>query len=458
MMKKLLSALFALFLLASFIPAYAEEHEGKILLALGDSISAGYGLSSPETETFVYGIQSSEKVVNKAINGNTADGVWEQLQNPQSEMHVDESLIKSATVVTITCGGNDLMAILYEKMADNWNKNNPSKTITANEVPIKMASGDIGFIMSGIKILDSGSKEYLINDPDFSLALDKYTETLKKITSYINMINPMCAVIVATQYNPYAEFKTSLFSVVYKGIEDGVNKLNDSIIETSSEGGYMVAPVKERFESYSEGGDLYNADISSMNLDFHPTAEGHKVLRLVFADTISTIQYVNYTVSHYYEAFDGAIDVKETHLKAVSGVNITAVQESADGFSYASGHPQEIKTLRAEEGVGLKLFYSRNIYSIEWNINGDITKKELKYGEKISPIQGEKKGYKFLGWDKSIPETMPAENLSFKAVLEKDNKMMIFAITGVVAVCVIAGFIVVWTGKKKKQHQMHKAL
>jgi lysophospholipase L1-like esterase len=456
MKKRLLSFFFACLMVVFSVPVSAEDAQTKTLLALGDSISAGYGLASPEKEAFVYGISGyGENVVNMAVVGYKASDVWEQLQNKDADNYVSDTLIKNASVVTLTCGGNDLMAILYQKVMEVWNENNPSDTITFEEVVSRLSSGDMNFLKSAMKIFDSNDKDYLVSDPDFNLALDKYTETLTKITSYINLINPMCAVVVATQYNPYEEFRNSLFSVVYKGIEEGVKKLNDAIIQNSVDGGYMVAFVKEKFDVYTGGGDLYNANanIASLNLDFHPTAEGHSVICKAFEEAISEIEYVNYTVSHFYENLGGGFDEEKQNHKAVLGVNITAVQEAKFGFSYVAGYNGEVKTATAKEKTELKLYYNRNTYSISWKIDDKTEENTLKYGEKIVEAKAKRSGYKLSGWDKEVPETMPAENLSFVAQWKKDSNIVVYVIAGLVIAGVLFVLLKKVLNSKKVENQ-----
>ncbi len=417
----------------------------KMLLSLGDSISAGYGLADPEKETFVYNVFDG-LVENYAVSGNTAEDVWAQLQDEKNSKYVPVELIKNADVVTITCGGNDLMAILYEKVTETWNKANPEKELTAEEVLMKLAGGDLGLLMTTVNLFDPASETYLINDGDFDAALDKYIETLKKITSYVNMNNPRCAVIVATQYNPYAEFKGTFFDVVYNGMEDGVGKLNKAIVDNATEGGYTVSDVKSEFDASTGEGDLYNADPNNMNVDFHPTAAGHKILARSFGKTVSEIKYVKYSVSHFYERLDGTFEEEKTEGEAVAGVNVYATEIVKEGFSLASNE-NEVRVASASEGVSLKLYYERNKYSVKWKNESDEAVVGHKYGEQIVVPKLDKKGYKFVGWDKEIPEKMPSTDLTFTAVWEKDSSIALIVLSCVAGLVVVA--VIVFLVKKK---------
>ena len=121
MKKRLLSLLLTMCMVMTLLPAaHAAE---KIYLALGDSITAGYGLAD-EGECFA-AIVAAEKgytLINRAVNGNTAEGISMQLSDP--DVLID---VLSADVITITCGGNDLMGLVFTQAADAFNALSPVK-------------------------------------------------------------------------------------------------------------------------------------------------------------------------------------------------------------------------------------------------------------------------------------------------------------------------------------------
>lgn len=61
-----------------------------------------------------------------------------------------------------------------------------------------------------------------------------------------------------------------------------------------------------------------------------------------------------------------------------------------------------------------------NSYTVKWNIDGEFIEEVYDYGTKITePETPKKEGYIFVGWNKTIPDTMPSENLEFTAVFEE---------------------------------------
>jgi len=299
--RSILSFILCLFLCLSLLSATVLAVDGRNIIALGDSISTGYGLASPATECFVHRIANPEDTVtNLAINGNTAAGILSQLTDAQHTLPVTAAQLQAAELVTITCGGNDLMALLYRKIAELWNARNPDNPIAASEVIGKLENKDTGLMMIALELLKRNNEAYLIADPDFQTELNNYIANLNRVTTHIHSVNPDADIIVATQYNPYVEFQGASINMafisidldpIYSGMEDGVTRLNTAIRNNASTGGYYVAEVKAAFDAYTGSGDLYNANPSAnaMNVDFHPAAAGHQVLAQTFRAVIDTL-------------------------------------------------------------------------------------------------------------------------------------------------------------------------
>lgn len=61
-----------------------------------------------------------------------------------------------------------------------------------------------------------------------------------------------------------------------------------------------------------------------------------------------------------------------------------------------------------------------NSYAVKWNIDGEVIEENYDFGTKITePETPKKEGYTFIGWNKTIPDTMPSKNLEFTAVFEE---------------------------------------
>ena len=100
MKKRILSILLAISMITGAVPTTIFAAEPIRVLALGDSITAGYGLKHAETERFTALFGADYAVTNKAVNGNTLSGLASQLQTGDINMQ----MIAAADVITITVG------------------------------------------------------------------------------------------------------------------------------------------------------------------------------------------------------------------------------------------------------------------------------------------------------------------------------------------------------------------
>ena len=85
------------------------------------------------------------------------------------------------------------------------------------------------------------------------------------------------------------------------------------------------------------------------------------------------------------------------------------------------------------EALTLYPVWNTNKYTITFDTNGgsEIAPITQDYGTKITaPDNPTRKGYTFKGWDKEIPKTMPAENITVKAQWEIDQYTITFDTNG----------------------------
>lgn len=72
-------------------------------------------------------------------------------------------------------------------------------------------------------------------------------------------------------------------------------------------------------------------------------------------------------------------------------------------------------------GIEAKKVEFKTGYTVTWNIDGKTVTEIYAAGDKLTPpTVPSKSGYTFKGWDKSVPSTMPASDLTFTAVYEKN--------------------------------------
>ena len=99
------------------------------------------------------------------------------------------------------------------------------------------------------------------------------------------------------------------------------------------------------------------------------------------------------------------------------GTPITAPTLTREGYTF-KGWDKEIPKTMPAENITVKAQWEINQYTITFDTNGgsEIAPITQDYGTEITaPDNPTRKGYTFKGWDKEIPETMPAENITITA-------------------------------------------
>ena len=100
------------------------------------------------------------------------------------------------------------------------------------------------------------------------------------------------------------------------------------------------------------------------------------------------------------------------------GTEITAPDKpTRKGYTFKEWDKEIPKTMPAEN-ITVKAQWEINQYTITFDTNGgsEIAPITQDYGTEITaPDNPTRKGYTFKGWDKEIPETMPAENITITA-------------------------------------------
>ena len=187
MKKRILSIILSI----TMIPSTAFAFTPVNVLALGDSITAGYGLKAPETERFTALLGNDCIVTNKAVNGNTTAGILKQLQTDK----ITAQMITAADVITITSGGNDIMTAFYSQTAEKYNAKYHTN-ITPKDVRTILEKCSSANLMQNRpvltiaeQILNKNSADYLLNTPVFSEALNSYQQNMTAITTIKTLPN-----------------------------------------------------------------------------------------------------------------------------------------------------------------------------------------------------------------------------------------------------------------------------
>lgn len=279
MKRRLLSVLLSLCLMLGLLPTAAFA-QGEVYVALGDSISTGYGLTDSDA-CFTRQIAASKSYALKshAVDGATSSTLLAKLSDPAVAADV-----ASADVITITIGGNDLMGALYLYLAKQYNETNGT-ALSAADIQNALMGKHETIEQTIILNFASSVLSDFPQSAEASSALQQLGTNLTASIAAIKNANPDVTLIVANQYNPYsyaAKNVNPLFAAavntIVEAFETGITALNATIATMSLQLGYDVADVSSAFKFAEE--NPCNASFASLpiNPDFHPNAYGHSLI------------------------------------------------------------------------------------------------------------------------------------------------------------------------------------
>ena len=128
--------------------------------------------------------------------------------------------------------------------------------------------------------------------------------------------------------------------------------------------------------------------------------------------------YAKWAANTYTITFDTAGGSEIAPITQDYGTVITAPKApTREGYTFI-GWDTEIPTTMPAENMTVTAQWEINQYTITFDTNGgsEIAPITQDYGTAITaPANPTREGYTFMGWDKAIPETMPAENITLKA-------------------------------------------
>ena len=128
--------------------------------------------------------------------------------------------------------------------------------------------------------------------------------------------------------------------------------------------------------------------------------------------------YAKWAANTYTITFDTAGGSEIAPITQDYGTVITAPEApTREGYTFI-GWDKEIPTTMPAENMTVTAQWEINQYTITFDTNGgsEIAPITQDYGTVITaPEAPEREGYTFIGWDREIPKTMPAENITLKA-------------------------------------------
>ena len=153
----------------------------------------------------------------------------------------------------------------------------------------------------------------------------------------------------------------------------------------------------------------------------------------VYTQNEALTLYPVWNANQYTITFDTAGGSEIAPITQDYGTEITAPDNpTRKGYTF-KGWDKEIPETMPAENITVKAQWEINQYTIAFDTNGgsEIAPITQDYGTEITaPDNPTRKGYTFKGWDKEIPETMPAENMTVKAQWEINQYTIAFDTNG----------------------------
>ena len=135
--------------------------------------------------------------------------------------------------------------------------------------------------------------------------------------------------------------------------------------------------------------------------------------------------YAKWTANTYTITFDTAGGSEIAPITQDYGTVITAPEApTREGYTFI-GWDRDIPEIMPAENMTVTAQWEINQYTITFDTNGgsEIAPITQDYGTQITtPEAPTREGYTFIGWDREIPTTMPAENMTVTAQWKDSEK------------------------------------
>ena len=155
-------------------------------------------------------------------------------------------------------------------------------------------------------------------------------------------------------------------------------------------------------------------------------------------DAMYVAQNVDYKVNVYTMGLDGNYGEPEVlSYTATADSSVTYPAAEKTGFTIADNSVLS-GVVAPDGSLVLSVYYSRNQYTFKTVVDGVETPVTYYYGADIeAPAAPVKEGYTFVKWDATIPATMPARDVTVTAVFKINQYTITFVTDGGTAVAPI---------------------
>jgi len=315
------------------------EPPPRVYIALGDSVSTGFGVDSADRYTTLFFDKLVEddyadEYINMAVNGNTTTSLLSSLYN-MDEYCLD--YFRNAEVITVNIGGNNVLAPFLahmpstDEMLEIINEAlefaSESKDMADEIMDVISEVRNImenASVIEAIAFLTSIRKTFstlqdtvelfqrasdlevfelasFLLEPlpaeiedDMDKGVNAFEDEFIKIINWLEENAPDAVIIVNTVYNPIPQDFLGSSIESYDAVNSQILSMNNIIQRESQAKGFLVSDVYTRFNKEDSVLDLMNfgMDMSALIFSFdfiHPNKEGHKIIAELNYDSFSSV-------------------------------------------------------------------------------------------------------------------------------------------------------------------------
>ncbi len=266
------------------VSAAAAGPDKTLYIAVGDSITSGYGLesfsnddiknrTSPDNFVIRLGKQLDIETVNFGVEGIDSTALLNSISKPVTKEQKEEvEQIKKASLITLSVGGNNVFIPFINAVSDKVGSG--KNILNADALDIQTAILGLLFDSEGLNKLKNNilkGAEVFTGNEKLHIAGD-----FAAIIGTVKTLNPDAEIVVQTIYNPFG-------FIMPDTLDKAIRSMNAEIIKGSENGkNYKVADVYSAFAKAGKGIQLINAD-TGKSFDPHPNKKGHEVIYTLVA-------------------------------------------------------------------------------------------------------------------------------------------------------------------------------
>ena len=242
-------------------------------VAFGDSIAAGYGLEgytadqdNPPADSYQAIISNFLKTspANYAVTGDDSTDCINILESGNAD-----NMLSDAGIITLSIGSNDLLKPFTGIVKETLGITEDIESLDPSQIEKYYSNLDASSILEITAIANKLSNE-LKDNAILHEKAQAFSGNFNKIIDIINQKAPDASIYVTNIYNPYKDVM-----VLGDIAETYIKEINTAFSQDSEN--YTLIDLYTLFKNENLSNVKFNiSDLSSINLDPHPSKEGHK--------------------------------------------------------------------------------------------------------------------------------------------------------------------------------------